>query len=156
MTSQIDASLFQDDDGAVYFVYQNGKIARMRDDMSSLAETPRLLKPANADHVGFEGAFLFKAGGRYYLACAEFNGPFYDCMVAAADNLMGPYGDRYVAIPHGGHNMFFRGRDGRWWSTFFGNDPVAPFRERPAILRVVFDKNGKVRPESRIARTPSD
>ena len=34
----IDASLFQDDDGAVYFLWHSGKIARMKDDMSGLAE----------------------------------------------------------------------------------------------------------------------
>jgi len=148
LTNQIDASLFQDDDGAVYFVYQDGKIARMKDDMTDLAEAPRLLKPANAGRVGFEGAFLFKADGRYYLSCAEFDGrKRYNCMIAGSDKLLGPYGDRYLAVPHGGHNMFFKDRDGQWWSTFFGNDPAAPFRERPAILRVEFDKDGRIRPK---------
>ena len=147
LTQEIDASLFQDDDGAVYFVYQDGKIARMKDDLSGLAEAPRLLKPSGADHVGFEGAFLFKAGGRYHLACAESNeGGYYDCMVASSDKLMGPYGDRYLAIPHGGHNMFFKDKDGRWWSTFFGSDPHAPFTERAAILRVEFGPAGRIRP----------
>ena len=147
LTGEIDASLFQDDDGAVYFVYQDGKIARMKDDMTGLAEAPRLLKPANADHVGFEGAFLFKAAGRYYLSCAEFDDrQHYNCMIAGSDKLLGPYGDRYLAIPHGGHNMFFKDRDGQWWSTFFGHDPAAPVRERPAMLRVEFDKDGRIRP----------
>ena len=148
LTGEIDASLFQDDDGAVYFVYQGGKIARMKDDMTGLAETPRLLKPANANHVGFEGAFLFKAAGRYYLSCAEFDErKYYNCMIAGSDKLLGPYGDRYLAIPHGGHNMFFKDRDGRWWSTFFGHDPASPVRERPAMLRVEFDKDGRIRPK---------
>ena len=40
LTGEIDASLFRDDNGKVYFVYQNGKIARMKDDMSGLAEEP--------------------------------------------------------------------------------------------------------------------
>ena len=31
MTGEIDASLLADDDGKVYFVYQDGKIARMKD-----------------------------------------------------------------------------------------------------------------------------
>ena len=131
LTREIDASLFEDDDGTVYFVFQDGKIARMKADMTGLAEAPRLLKPANADHVGFEGAFLFKAAGRYYLSCAEHNeGKYYDCMIASADRLDGPYGDRYLAVPHGGHNMFFRDREGQWWSTLFGSDPYAPVIER--------------------------
>jgi xylan 1,4-beta-xylosidase len=146
LTKDIDASLFQDDDGQVYFVYQNGRVARMKDDMSGLAEEPRLLKPANADHVGFEGAFLFKVNGRYYLSCAEFIGEQYHCMIATAPKLEGPWSDRYLAVLHGGHNMFFKDAQGQWWSTFFGNSGDAPFRERPGILHVDFQDGGFLRP----------
>jgi xylan 1,4-beta-xylosidase len=147
LTGEIDASLFADDDGKVYFVYQDGKIARMKDDMTGLAETPRLLRPANADHVGFEGAFVFKANGRYYLSCAEFSNGCYDCMIASSDRLEGPYGERHLAIPHGGHNMFFADKRGQWWSTFFGSDAIAPFRERAGLLRVMIDAKGTIRPK---------
>ena len=88
---EIDASLFEDDDGAVYFLWHCGKIARMKPDMSGLAEPYRWLKTTDADpnpkhhselcagifgkdsfdHVGYEGMFLFKAGGRYYLCCCR-------------------------------------------------------------------------------------
>lgn len=146
LTNEIDASLFQDTDGKVYFVYQNGKIARLKDDLSGLAEKPRHLKPAGDKQVGFEGAFLFRANGRYYLSCAEFLGPDYHCMIASAEKLDGPWSERYLAIPHGGHNMFFKDRNGRWWSTLFGNSGNAPFKERPAILRIRFDADGRVRP----------
>lgn len=152
LTGNIDASLFQDDDGKVYFVYQNGRIALMKKDMSGLAAKPRLLKPRNHKHVGFEGAFVTKMGSRYLLVCAEFNrgpkGRTYDCMIAASDKLYGPYGDRYLAIPHGGHNMLFKDREGKWWSTFFGHDKTAPFRERPAILRIETGDNGRIRPKA--------
>lgn len=148
ITDEIDASLFEDDDGKVYFVFQNGKIARLKDDLTGLAETPRLLKPANAPHVGFEGAFLTKIGGRYQLVCAEFNRRLgtstYDCMVASSENVYGPYGNRYLAIAHAGHNMFFRDIQGRWWATFFGNDPRAPWRERPGLLPIEWGPDGKV------------
>jgi xylan 1,4-beta-xylosidase len=150
LTTEIDASLFVDDDGKAYFVWQNGKIARLKDDMTGLAEEPRHLKPANAEQVGFEGAFIKKIDGRYRLICAEFNkhekGPdTYDCMAAESDKIFGPYGDRYLAIPHGGHNMLFRDKEGQWWSTFFGSDPKAPFTERPAILRIEFDAKGRIK-----------
>lgn len=147
LTPEIDASLFFDDDGAAYFVYQNGKIARLKDDMSGLAEPPRLIAPSGAPQVGFEGAFLFKANGRYYLSCADFARDEYHSYVASAPSLNGPWSARYLAIPHGGHNMFFRDRDGRWWSTFFGNSGYAPFRERPGLLRVEFGLDGAVRPK---------
>ena len=146
MTKEIDASLFQDDDGAIYFVYQNGKIAKMKEDMSGLAEEPKLLKPANAGQVGFEGACIFKANGRYYLVCADFVKDEYHCMAASSEKLMGPYGDRRVTLPHGGHNMFFRDKEGKWWGTFFGNDRNSPFRERPGMIRVEFGLDGHLRP----------
>jgi len=146
LTGNIDASLFQDSDGKVYFVWQNGMIARLNDEMTDLAEAPRHLKPANHRQVGFEGAFLTKVGNRYHLVCAEFNQGNYDCMVATSEHVYGPYGPRYLAIPHGGHNMLFRDKAGDWWSTFFGHDPRAPFRERPAILRIEWDSEGRVRP----------
>lgn len=75
LTAGIDASLFQDDDGTVYWVYQNGMVARLTDDLTVLAEEPRLLQPANSKHVGFEGAFLAKIGGLYHLVGAEFATP---------------------------------------------------------------------------------
>jgi xylan 1,4-beta-xylosidase len=147
LTGNIDASLFQDDDGKVYFVWQNGLIARMNDEMNGLAEKPRLLKPSNHKHVGFEGAYLTKKNRRYYLICADFFDGRYHCMVAEADNVYGPYGPRYLAIPHGGHNMFFTDNEGRWWATFFGNDRTAPFRERPAIVQIELGFDNRVQPK---------
>jgi xylan 1,4-beta-xylosidase len=148
VTDKIDASLFQDDDGKVYYVWQNGMIAQMNDEMTGLAEKPRLLKPANHNEVGFEGAYLTKKGGKYYLICADFIGGLYHCMVAESDRVYGPYGLRYLAIPHGGHNMFFTDKAGNWWATFFGNDPRAPFRERPALLIIELNDDGRVRPKT--------
>lgn len=150
LTPEIDASLFEDTDGTVYFVYQNGKIARMKNDLSGLAEEPRLLVPSNATQVGFEAAAIFKIDGRYHLICADFVGRpgMYHCMSASADSIYGPFGPRYLAIPHGGHNILFQDKGGNLWSTFFGNDPGAPFRERPAILKIEVDGNGKIHPLS--------
>ena len=67
-------------------------------------------------------------------------------MAAMSDSIYGPYGPRYVAVPWGGHNTFFRDKAGRWWSTIFGNDSSAPFRERPGILRIDFTPDGRIKP----------
>jgi len=147
LAPNIDASLFADDDGKIYFVWQNGMIARLNDEMNALAEKPRLLKPEGTQHVGFEGAFLTKINGRYTLICAEFIDGLYHCMAASSDKLDGPYSKRYLAVPHGGHNMLFKDKNKQWWSTFFGNDPKAPFRERPAILPIDIDSDGRIRPK---------
>jgi xylan 1,4-beta-xylosidase len=150
LTGNIDASLFQDEDGKVYFIYQNGMIAQLNEKMTELVEEPRLLKPANHDDVGFEGAFMTKYNGKYILICAEFNVKdsvrTYDCMVSVAENIYGPYGDRVLAIPHGGHNMLFKTNEGQWMSTFFGVNKWAAFMEKPGILPIEFDSEGRFRP----------
>jgi xylan 1,4-beta-xylosidase len=162
LSAGIDASLFQDDDGLVYWVYQNGMIARMQDDLGGLAEPPRLLSPANHHQVGFEGAFLCKIQGHYHLLATEFvtaagdpvehvwgmdpNLHDYSCFAASATHLDGPYGPRYLALPHAGHNMLFRDKQGQWWSTFFGHGNRAPHQERAAILRVEVNAEGRIQP----------
>lgn len=167
---EIDASLFEDADGAVYFVWHSGKIARMKDDMSGLAEACHWLRTAgndpapnhhsdlcslifgraSYDHVGYEGATMFKANGRYYLAAAENIDGHYDCVVSESKDIYGPYGPRYTAVPDGGHVTFFQDATGAWWSTFFGNDKSAPQMELPGILPLAFDAEGHL--HAKIAR----
>jgi beta-xylosidase len=157
---EIDASLFEDDDGTVYFLWHSGKIARLEPDMCDLAEPYHVLKTTipdsdpkhhsdlcaglfgrdSFDHVGFEGAFLFKANGLYYLTCAEQYGGRYSCMAATSSHLHGPYSAREEVIPHGGHNTFFQDAEGKWWSTYFG----PPWHEQPAILPVQFAEDGRL------------
>jgi len=162
----IDASLFEDDDGTVYFLYGSGYLARMKDDLSGLAEPPVLLRtkpadldpehhhpnrpclPEQLDHVGFEGVHLMKRHGRYYLSAAERYYERYHCLTAESDTLRGPYHTRYVSAPYAGHNNFFQDFEGNWWSTIFGNDKSAPLRERPGILRIEFDADGHIRPKT--------
>lgn len=159
----IDASLFQDDDGEVYAVWGGGWIARMKDDMSGFAEEPRkpvLLQPDTvASHharncsirrackdIGHEGAFLFKRNGFYYLTAADTYEGRYSSMVAVSEHLYGPYRMRHEAVPCGGGTCYFRDHEGRWWCTFFGNDRQAPFREMPAMIRVEFTPDGVIYP----------
>jgi beta-xylosidase len=162
---EIDASLFQDDDGVVYFLWHSGKIARMKPDMSGLAEPYRWLKTVSSDpnpkhhsslcagifgansfdHVGYEGMFLFKANGRYYLCCAEHFDGRYSCTIATSTHLHGPYSERYEALPHAGHNSFFKDDQGQWWSTYFGSDDQAPWQEQPGVFPIQFDDAGRVR-----------
>ena len=163
---EIDASLFQDDDGVVYFLWHSGKIARMKPDLSGLAEPYHWLRSTVPDanprhhsglcagifgtnsfgHVGYEGMFVFKRNGRYYLDCSEEIDGRYSCVIATATQLYGPYDERYEAIPHGGHNMIFKDERDQWWSSYFGSDAGAPWRERAGVLPVEFDASGRLRP----------
>ncbi len=157
----IDPTLFQDDDGSVYFTWSGAnKIAKMKDDMSDIAEPFRNIVLQNPDHdslhhsvkcmkrgsndLGHEGAILFKANGKYYLGAAdEYEGRYSSC-VAMADNIYGPYTGRHESVPCAGGGNFFKDRKGNWWATFFGNDDQSPWREKPGIVKIDFAKDGKI------------
>ena len=89
-TREYDPTVFQDDDGCYYlafggpaWAYGDGCgyfIAKLGDDMMSLAEPPRRIE---LDHFGDDKASLNKFGGRYYLS--------YGGYYAVADNIYGPY-----------------------------------------------------------------
>jgi beta-xylosidase len=156
----IDATIFEDDDGKVYFANGGGgTINLMKDDLSGFAET-RKVELLNPDHnpahhaakvvqrgmngFGHEGTVLFKANGKYYHgAVDDYEGRYSSC-VAIADNIWGPYTNWHETVPCGGGTNFFQDKEGNWWCAFFGNDNAAPWRELPGIVRVEFDKNGKI------------
>jgi beta-xylosidase len=156
----IDATIFEDDDGKVYFANGGGgTIYLMKDDLSGFAES-RAVKLENPDHnpahhaarvvasgmngFGHEGAILFKANGKYYHgAVDDYEGRYSSC-VAIADNIWGPYTNWHETVPCGGGTNFFQDREGNWWCAFFGNDAAAPWREMPGIVRVDFDSAGKI------------
>lgn len=164
MGDEIDASLFEDDDHKVYFLWHSGKIALMNEAMTGLAEPYKWIRTAtpdanpnhhsglcpgifgkgNYDHIGYEGVYLFKRNGTYYMSCSENFDGRYSCAVATAKSIYGPYSARYEAIPHGGHNVFFQDERGDWWSTYFGSDGSAPWQEKPGVIPVRFDRAGRL------------
>lgn len=157
---EIDASLFEDDDGTLYFVWHCGKIRKLKRDLSGPDGPARklVLEVADPDpghhgglcamvhgrgsfdHIGYEGAFLMKQGDRYVLSGSDTYEGKYTCWIATSKTLEGPYSARYPAIPDGGHNMFFKDNQGGWWSTMF-NGPVS---ERPCVLPVDIRPDGQV------------
>jgi len=157
----IDATLFEDDDGAVYFTWSSGtRIARMKDDLSGFAEPFHQIKLDDPDHdpkhhaarcegrgmndLGTEGAVLFKANGIYYLGAADSYEGRYSTMLAMSTSIYGPYHGRHESVPTGGGTGFFKDKQGRWWSTYFGNDEQAAWREKPGLVRVAFAADGRV------------
>lgn len=134
----IDPSLFQDTDGSVYYVWQNGLIRKLNAAMNGFADDEaRQILPTDGRQVGYEGATLVKIGAWYVLTCAEWNGGgnradgTYDMMYSCARSLTGPWKPRRVAVPHAGHGALFKDKSGRWLASFFGNDRTAPHRALP-------------------------
>lgn len=159
----IDGSLFEDDDGTVYFVAHNHEIARMKPDMSGVAEPFREIDEQEYDIEPYiEGAFIFKDEGKYHLVQAiwSFKLPdgryaydeekpgrafktrkeigearySYDVVIATADNVYGPYSKRYTSVIGAGHNNFFKDKQGNWWATMFGN-PRGDILKRDFVTR---------------------
>jgi beta-xylosidase len=140
--SNIDSSLFQDDDGSVYYVWQDGLIRKLNDAMNGFEGESRKLVPSDGQRVGYEGATLVRIGKWYVLTVAEWNGGAnrsdgtYDMMYSCSTNLFGPYHPRRVAVPHAGHGALFKDSKGRWNASLFGNDRTAPFRAMPGYVPV--------------------
>ena len=140
-----DNSLFEDDDGTVYFVGVDHYVIRMKDDLSGFAEEPHpLIETPWKDDYYCEGGYIFKHGGRYHLVQtfwsrrmqpdrleyshsetkrthADESTYGYDALVSSSDDIYGPYGPRYTAVVGGGHLNPFSDAQGRWWGASFGN-----------------------------------
>ena len=128
----IDGFPFEDEDG-LYFLWGGGNIAKLNAARNGFDGPVHQLVDADGDHVGYEGNGLIKANGVYFLTGAEWHGPLrthgtYDMMYGTSKSLFGPYSQRRMGAPHGGHGTAFRDKEGRYWYTMFGNDPTAPWR----------------------------
>ncbi len=151
LTNGFDAHLFEDDDGKVYLLKHGYEIAPLTEDMSALAGDFQSLVPDNYVYVGYEGIFLFKHKGKYYLTSADWNvhedgGISYDSMIATSDSLFGPYNDRYCAIRYGGHNGYFQGPDGNLLATAWCYPDGSNFWQYPSILKLDLDSSGRFYP----------
>ncbi len=153
LTGGIDATLFQDDDGKVYFTWgRGGTIYQMKDDMSGFeGEGHRVTieKPSDLswtrDEIANEGASLFKRNGKYYLTGAAFYKGRYSSVAAISDSIYGPYKLWHEAVPSGGGGNYFQDQAGKWWCTVFGNDEQVLWREKPGVVRVEFEKDGRIK-----------
>lgn len=171
----IDLSIFEDTDGEAYLVGHNHYIAKMKKDLSDIAEPFKTLKetPYNPEPY-IEGVWLDKHEGKYQLVQTVWSVPqadktytyirndkkdkilySYDVVVAESDHIYGPYGPRYPAILQGGHNNFFKDKDGNWWSTTFFNPRGVmgtkyPITCRPAVVPLQW-KNNRLMPDPEVA-----
>jgi hypothetical protein len=153
ITTGIDASLFQDDDGKVYFTHAGGAVIReVKRDLSGWAGPEHAIEfeaPASVRQrykaPAFEGATVFKRNGKYYMTGAYFyTKGRYSSVAVISDNIYGPYKHWHEAVPCGGGGNYFQDKNGDWFCAIFGNDKQAPFREMPGVVKIEFDAEGLI------------
>jgi hypothetical protein len=149
LTPGIDSSLFADDDGQVYLLESGYYIARLKPDMTGLAEPLRLLEFSPPPPWG-EGINMQKTNGLYVWSNAGTTkfpwqgstATTYDCFAATSTNIYGPYTNYYRAIPYGGHNNLFQGPQGNWFSTLFSSSPGFDWEMKPGIVPIELSAEG--------------
>jgi len=137
--NNIDGSLFADDKNSKigYLCYESGTIFELNSSWNATTGSPTRI------NAGDEGCFVFHWRAKYYMSVALFmsNGR-YSSWVGLSDGPTGPFTSFHEALPCGGHNSYFIDKCGNLWGTFFGNDVQAPWREKPAIVRMATNANG--------------
>ncbi len=150
MTEGFDPGLFTDDDQTTYLLKHGGQIVRLKNDMSGISGPFTDLKPSNFPSVGYEGVHLFKYQGKYFLTSADWNihpdGKIsYDSMVSTADNIYGPYSERYCALRYGGHNSYFIGENNELYATKWCYSDQNNHWQKVSIIRMDIDSCGFLR-----------
>lgn len=144
-SKQYDPTVFVDDDSSAYIIWGipdgNGYyIAKLNDDMISLAEKPRsiLLDGGSARD---DKNFIHKKNGRYYLSWGS--------KYAISDNVYGPYnymGNLAISEDHGS----FFSWNGQDFYTFTIFDPTKYYRST-GLCYINYGKDGKMYADSLIA-----
>ncbi len=140
MRERHDPSLFKDDDGTVYMLWQNTMLSRLSKDLARYTSLAVRIDPSGSRpgpdgkpicRIGHEGATMIKVGGKYvHLGTAwstdQGRKGSYNLYYCVADKITGPYGPRQFAGRFLGHGTPFQDKDGKWWCTAFFNANVPP------------------------------
>ena len=140
LSQRHDPSLFHDDDGTWYLLWENTLVAPLSADLKRFTAEPVRIDPAGERpgpdgepirRIGHEGATMIKIGGKYvHLGTAwstdQGRKGSYNLYYCVSDKITGPYGPRKFAGRFLGHGTPFRDCDGRWWCTAFFNGNVPP------------------------------
>ena len=120
LVDSFDPTIFTEDDGTPYIIYGHGTyyIARLNDDLLSLAEEPQALAFVDGDRGDFpimDKNSLHKYKGIYYLSCSGY--------YATASSVYGPYtyrglvGEAYDLASYFGHGDFFEWKN-QWYHVW--------------------------------------
>ena len=145
-TRSYDPGVFKDDDGKSYIVFgtpvwaggDSYYIARLGEDLCSLAEPPRKIE---LDDLADDKPFLHKHGGLYYLSWASF--------YATADNVYGPYTYRgNIGLTYD-HGSFFEW-NGQQFMAFTVNESLNQPRRASGLAYIHYRETGEIVSDSLI------
>ena len=139
-TRSYDPAVFTDDDGRSYIVFgtpvwaggDSYYIARLNEDMISLAETPRKIQ---LDDSADDKPFLHKHNGIYYLTWASY--------YATSDSVYGPYVTRGNLGLSADHGSFFQWR-GQWFKAFTVDETIGKMRRATGLAYIHFRADGSM------------
>jgi arylsulfatase len=125
-----DPSIFTDDDGSRWLVYNCAKILPLKPDFSGFAGPEVDIGPSNRK-LGHEGCLILKIGEKYVLfgtawSTDSMRHGTYNLYYCTADKVTGPYGPRKFAGRCLGHGTIFQDKEGNWWCTAFLNGTPVP------------------------------
>ncbi|MBI5688970.1 MAG: family 43 glycosylhydrolase [Verrucomicrobia bacterium] len=135
-----DPSLFKDDDGTWYLLWENTLIAPLSRDFTRFTAEAVRIDPAGTrpgpngtaiSRIGHEGATMAKVFGKYVHFGTAWSTDLprkgsYNLYYCTAAKPTGPFGPRRFAGRFLGHGTPFQTRDGKWWCTAFFNGNVPP------------------------------
>jgi predicted outer membrane repeat protein len=141
------STLFEDSNGIVYFIWGNGKVHRMKADMSGFTtESPRTLTGINGTAVDIGGINIQLIDSVYYLSGSRERSQMsgnkclshkrYDGVVYRSTNFWGPYQVVLSSVPHGGGGHLFRTFDDSLHYVMSNNTPTSPVGRYPSVLRL--------------------
>jgi len=118
-------SLFIDGDETPYLVLADAWIAKVKPDLTALAEDIRPLLPAPGSSIadnrltlGERGVCLFKDGGTYYVFAPRWqthdDRASYDAVLWTSDNVYGPYVETTTVLRGTGPVTVFQDTQGGW------------------------------------------
>lgn len=153
----INATLFRDPDGTFWYIWDNGKMRKLKSDLSGFEggtiEMVIYGNRLNSNHVQ-----LILRNGDYVLTSSRWHGSGakrghalrseaqmrfdpdaqFDAVFYTGSSPTGPFREVGLPVPHAGGGILFEDFEKKLWLTFSGNnDASAPFRHDAAMIPVL-------------------
>lgn len=150
-------SLYEESDGTVYLIWEDGKIQRLNEVVNGNEALGRnRISYLNAHSSDYTINQVQIINGKYVLSLSHSVNVFgenqgdrqdhlstrIDALFATADDLNGPYQVQLNTWPHAGNGNIFKGLDNRIYFAFCGSDTQSPVLDKPCYFTMKFNTDG--------------